>query len=418
MKLPAICLIRWVTSAFEYQSDMFNSCSRRGRFSRQRTIDKKVMNRKNKNILCVANLPSDVGYAWWLMESFWIEIAELGQRRAIRSYLCYPKINSVPELIRSSSIICDEFDLRSSTYAQLKEYIQSREIGLVYFSDIGSHSSLYVKLKLAGVGKIIYHQHTPGLRPRMEGWKRWVKLLINSSPLISADLNIAPTDFMKKRLLYANCVPEYKVALVQNGIPIKPLPHPGDLRQLLNLSQDSILAISLGRANRYKGIKELIDAVAAVEDRVGGCLHVIHIGDGPHLDEFKEHAVSRDIADKFHFLGRRTDILSLLQGADFAIHPSKGEVGYSLAILEYMYCGLAVIVPDNPSVCGATEHNFDGLIYQEEDIEDFAGRIEYACKNRKKIEKMGLRAHSKVVNKYSINDTHQALISIFSRMIE
>ena len=49
-----------------------------------------------------------------------------------------------------------------------------------------------------------------------------------------------------------------------------------------------------------------------------------------------------------------------------AIHPAEGEA-FSLSILEYMSAGLAVIVPDTPSVSQAIDHEHGGLGYPRGD---------------------------------------------------
>jgi glycosyltransferase involved in cell wall biosynthesis len=56
-----------------------------------------------------------------------------------------------------------------------------------------------------------------------------------------------------------------------------------------------------------------------------------------------------------------------MAGFDVGLHPSTGEVGYCLAILEMMNAGLPVVVPDRPSVSGATEPNVTGLRYPADD---------------------------------------------------
>lgn len=372
---------------------------------------------KQGNILCVANLPSDVGYAWWLMESFWIEIAVLAQSSGLETYLCYPKVNAVSKSIQVSPIYVDEFDIRLANYSELKAYLRSRDIRIIYFSDSGAYSALYFKLKLAGVKKIVNHDHTPGVRPPVRGFKSRIKYFINSLPWISADLDLATTEFVKQRMLENGCIPETKVKVVKNGLPIKTLPISVDLKAMLNMPGDSIVAVSVGRANKYKGIDMLIDAASTLGNEFGSRLHIVHIGDGPDLADFQAQVLKRGLADNFHFLGKRKDVLALVQSADFGIHPSKGEVGYSLAILEYMYCGLPVIVPDNPSVCEATDHEVDGLIYQERSIESLCSAISYACNNLDKVREMGIRAHKKVVEQYDIAGTHKALGSIFAELI-
>ena len=67
---------------------------------------------------------------------------------------------------------------------------------------------------------------------------------------------------------------------------------------------------------------------------------------------------------------------SLLSSCDIGIQGSKGEVGYSLSILEFMSAGLATLVPDRPSTTLATAHMVTGLVYRPEDVPSAASHIE------------------------------------------
>lgn len=57
-----------------------------------------------RNLLLVANYESDVGYAWWLMETFWVWLADIAARQGQKTFLIYPKVTTVPASIASSSI--------------------------------------------------------------------------------------------------------------------------------------------------------------------------------------------------------------------------------------------------------------------------------------------------------------------------
>ena len=67
-------------------------------------------NTNHGNILLVANYASDVGYAWWLMENFWIQIADLFSQQGRKVFLMYPVVNTVPSEVSKSSIIIVEHD--------------------------------------------------------------------------------------------------------------------------------------------------------------------------------------------------------------------------------------------------------------------------------------------------------------------
>lgn len=55
----------------------------------------RMKDRHKTNVLLVANWKSDVGYAWWLMENFWAEIAEFCKERDWRCHVCYPEVSSL-----------------------------------------------------------------------------------------------------------------------------------------------------------------------------------------------------------------------------------------------------------------------------------------------------------------------------------
>jgi len=61
--------------------------------------------RSRKNVLLVANWKSDVGFAWWLMENFWVQISLITDSSNKRSYLIYPELLGIPDSISSSSIV-------------------------------------------------------------------------------------------------------------------------------------------------------------------------------------------------------------------------------------------------------------------------------------------------------------------------
>jgi len=91
-------------------------------------------------------------------------------------------------------------------------------------------------------------------------------------------------------------------------------------------------------------------------------IHFLIVGDGPAIEDLRLKVSELFLESRVSLLGFRSDVRNLLCGADIAIHAALGE-GFSLAITEYMSAGLAVLVPNIPSVMQAIDHNKTGLVY-------------------------------------------------------
>jgi hypothetical protein len=116
-------------------------------------------------LLLVANYPSDVGYAWWLMESFWAKLAEhySGFNQVI---LTYPKIERLPEIIHKAPMKCVEFDFSEMSFSRIYEqcrFLRRNRVRAIYFTDKPTFHWLYGIYRFCGVKLIIVHDHTPGL---------------------------------------------------------------------------------------------------------------------------------------------------------------------------------------------------------------------------------------------------------------
>lgn len=365
-------------------------------------------------ILLVANWDSNVGYAWWLIESYWIVIHKL-YSKTHQVYLCYPSISTIPSAIADSGIQIKNLDFspKNGSLWEQCQFIYQNNIKCIYFSDQPSLSPRYSLFRAAGVRKVIVHDHTPGLRTAPSTIKRLLKRIIAQVPLINLDGYIGATPFVQSRAIKVTCIPKHKTYVARNGIPIKISEQHENMSERFGIPLNRQIMISTGRAHHYKGITFAIYCVSElVHTHKRTDLHFLFCGDGPHLDEFRQLALDLDVDDYVSLPGRLTEIENITNSCDFAIHPSSGEVGYSLSILEYMLAGLPVIVPDNPSVSGATIDGKTGLVYTRDDIASACSSILELLNNPQKCQAMGIAATDTVASSYSLENTHRELESI------
>ncbi len=374
-----------------------------------------------RGFLCVANWDSNVGYAWWLMESFWVKIAE-NFSGEYDVYLAYPSISKLPDPIMESALKVKDFsfDHRIGVFGLLEQlkFIRKYNIEFIYYSDRPFFSFRYAFFRAAGVKKIIVHDHTPGLRTMPKGLKKLLKYIKSRVALFNCDIVIGATEFVRRRCVDVACFPIRKCFASPNGIPLNvPDIKSALVREQYGIPDDRVLIVTTGRVTIYKGIDFAIDVLEELV-RMGVSAHYIYFGDGPDLKYFQRMAARKKLENRITFAGRVDNLSHLLPSCEIAFHPSRGEVGYSLSILEYMRAGLPVIVSDNPSVREATIHEETGYIFKEGDVKSAAYWIEKLSNDKEKRHSMGENGKKCLETKYGLERCHNRLIEILRKVID
>jgi len=371
-----------------------------------------------KNILLVGNWSSDTGYAWWLMETFWVAIARRF-RGQCRVMVCYPKVNGISPRLAAETIEVVELDFATSDTAALRRFLQANDIGCVYLTDRSYVSWRYLQLRLAGVRQIVLHDHTPGVRTVPGSVKRLLKRAIAAIPAVTADAYVAVSEQILQRLRDVACLPPRKCHLARNGVDCAKINSAvaGDIRSHLDLPENALLVISSGRLTRYKSIHTLVDAAdQLVNGKKLTQVYFAHCGDGPESAELAAQIARLGLEKHYFLLGMRSDVPAILKAADIAVHPSEGE-GLSLSILEFMCAGLPVIVSDDPTTSQTISPGVTGLLFKTGSAADLAVKLEQLVLTPSDRATLGTAAAAEVNRNYSLDGTVAALLGVFEQLL-
>jgi glycosyltransferase involved in cell wall biosynthesis len=344
-------------------------------------------------ILLVGNYEPHVGYAWKFIAQFWVALA-----RRRQCHLAYPSPGPIPEEIIQAGITPHTLNMREW---ESVAFIRRHRIHTIYLTDWPAFSPLYALWRLAGVRRIIVHDHAPGDFPPARGVRRLFKRALHELRLFSADQYLGVAEHVSKRHVETWCVPPERCATVTNGI------EPFDvseadreaIRAELGIPHDSFVAIMVGRATRYKNFGFALECLPYLPDNV----HFVHCGDGPELPSLQEQTRLKGLEGRMHWLGKRSDVRQLMAASDAAIHPSRGEA-MSLALLEAACAGLPIVVPDTPSVSFIVDHMLDGLKYKAGDVPSAVLQLQYLMHPERR-RKLGANARQKVLERYTIDRT-------------
>jgi glycosyltransferase involved in cell wall biosynthesis len=158
---------------------------------------------------------------------------------------------------------------------------------------------------------------------------------------------VAVSDPIRDELLGAGIPPD-RIRRIPNGVDTRRFAPAGvgerkGERASLGVAEGPV-AVYSGRLSPEKGVDVLLDAWAQARRReVRGTLCVV--GDGPEREALEARAATLGVAGSVRFAGATAEVPRWLRAADVFVLPSRTE-GLSVAFLEAMACGLAIVATD------------------------------------------------------------------------
>lgn len=190
------------------------------------------------------------------------------------------------------------------------------------------------------------------------GWRRkWQRQLLSRLGVIhiSISQSVHDTEYKHYRL-QTQTIPNWYDSL---RFTRTTLPQKVSARQLLNISENSFVLVTVGNCSPIKNHPALIEALAKLEQT-----NIVYLHIGIEKDNSERILAERlGIKNLIRFEGMQSDISLYLQAADLFIMPSTYE-GFGIAALEAIATGLPTLLT---KVSGLSDlaNSFDGLYYCE-----------------------------------------------------
>jgi len=310
-------------------------------------------------VLCVANFPANTGYAWDFIESLYAGLADRLAAQGRKVWVAYPEVREVPRTLAGSAAKPVQLTVRpnrpGSAMATIR-FIRDHGIEVLYLADQPAWHPAYALLKIAGIKRIIAHDHTSGTRTVPKGLKRLLKLGVRRTlSFMFADVVIAVSDFVARRKVEVDLVPRARVRRIWNSLLIPEVNSEArrELRDAFGLGADVLVVLCACRAAREKGVEHLIRAF----EQISQPAVLVYMGDGPDFVRLERMRLQSSAKGRVIFAGYRPDAKRLMEGADVCVVPSVWEEAFGLAALEPMARGVPVIAT---SVGGIPEVVIDG----------------------------------------------------------
>jgi len=184
---------------------------------------------------------------------------------------------------------------------------------------------------------------------------------------------------------------EFKKVGVKN---ISIIPNGVDFAKFLNVRgstphiRDEFVILSVGRLEKVKGHKYLIEAFVDVKREIPGARLVL-VGDGSERGNLEKQADELGMGEDIEFVGERAhdELPDWYNRADIFVMPSLSE-GFGIAIIEAMASGLPVVATRVGGILDIIEDGVTGFLVEPKNsiaIRDSAVKILQSSEMRKRI---------------------------------
>jgi glycosyltransferase involved in cell wall biosynthesis len=164
-----------------------------------------------------------------------------------------------------------------------------------------------------------------------------------------------------------------------------------------------------------------VDVLARAFVKVAGVnpdVNLILLGAGSQGNKIRQILMNGNVMDRVHFGGHvgQKDLPRWYHMADLYISPSHVD-GSSVTLMEALASGLPCLVSDIPGNREWIEEGVNGWLFRDGDVNDLAGKILDAIKNRSSLPKIGEAARQTAEQKADWKKNFGKLLETYERIL-
>ncbi|MEW6003491.1 MAG: glycosyltransferase [Nitrospirota bacterium] len=295
--------------------------------------------------------------------------------------------------------------------SRLRRLLQEKDIKILHTHNYSAW--LYGVLAAKGI-KDLRHIHTEhsNVDKKRRAWtERVLSRFTDSIVCVSEDV--------KQSMIKNQKISPERITVIYNGVDTDrfcpDLEKRKAFRKKIGIKQDAPVVGIVARLTPVKDHSTLLKAFSELSKANKDAVLLI-VGDGELRNKLEHETEELGLRDRVLFLGERRDTPELLNAMDIFVLSSLSE-GHNVSLLEAMATGIPTVVT---SVGGNQEVILDrvtGYLVPPGDSRILADRMKYLLKEKDLIIKMGKKARSRVVDKFSIEGMMEEYKTLYSAFI-
>ncbi len=265
-------------------------------------------------------------------------------------------------------------------------------------------ASFYGAIAVAVTGTRVFVTTEHGRNPWKTFWHRWLERNLISR---YSTCRICVSEDIREIRRSIDRIPNAQLIVIPNGTVIRDC-HPHRMRDVPRL-------LAVGRLVEAKDYPTMINAVRMLHER--GIKFTLDVaGDGPLMSELKRQSSSQGLDSCVRWLGRQTDIPTLMQESDIFVLSSIRE-GQPMVLLEAMVAALPIAATDVGAIPMTVRHEVEAVLVRPQDPEALAAAIERLIGDEPLAKKIGENARRRVTKEFAIDAIARTHFDLYVRFL-
>ncbi|HEX7334841.1 MAG TPA: glycosyltransferase family 4 protein [Pyrinomonadaceae bacterium] len=284
--------------------------------------------------------------------------------------------------------------------------------------------------RLAGV-PVISSIHNPDHEP--QAWsdgadvslmkRRTVKAMDRWSARLGSTRMVAVSDYVRKSAVRDLHFPLDSIDLVYNPFDVDLMKAPVDkdraeLLHEVGLPLESQILLNVARVSPQKGLLYAVRALPEIL-RQYPTVHLLSVGattDPRWTAELKREAETLGVADRFHMLGARTNVVDFLRACDIFVFPSLYE-GLGIALIEAMAAGCVCVATNTGPIPEVVQDGKDGVLVPPADAKALARAVCDLLSNPARRSELGAAAKQTAFSKFQPKEQAEQLTRVYESVL-
>ena len=250
-----------------------------------------------------------------------------------------------------------------------------------------------------------------------------VKAMDRWSANLGSTRMVAVSDYVRKSAGRDLHFPLDSIDLVYNPFDVDLLKAPvgkdrAELLGELGLPVDSQILLNVARVSPQKGLLYAVRALPEIL-RQYPAAHLLSVGattDPRWTAELKREAESLSVADHFHMLGARTNVVDFLRACDIFVFPSLYE-GLGIALIEAMAAGCVCVATNTGPIPEVVQDGKDGVLVPPADAPALARAVCDLLGNPARRSELGAAAKQTAFSKFQPKEQAEQLTRVYESVI-
>jgi glycosyltransferase involved in cell wall biosynthesis len=225
---------------------------------------------------------------------------------------------------------------------------------------------------------------------------------------------IANCNAVKDKVIQQENLPPEKIEVIYNGLDLSEYRQTlknESLREELGVVNGTLLVGLIANFNfEIKGHIYFLGAAKKILEKVPDAKFVL-VGDGPLRPRYQEVARELNLNNNVYFLGKRTDVPTIISNLDVSVLSSINE-GFSNVILESMAASKPVVATKVGGSPEMVTNGVTGYLVPPADSQSMANAIIKLLQNPDEAKTMGAAGRKIVQEKFTV----EAMVKSYERL--